>query len=151
MRGRQRTRWLGGIVDSMDTSLSKLQEIVKDRESWHATVHGVTKSWTWLSNWTAVLDLASQVALVIKNLPANAGDIKDMGSILESPMDRGACRLQSMGSQSVGHDWSDLAHRPRLPPHPLFLKVSRKQPEVCYHQGKGEKPKDYHWVDLFTR
>ena len=45
-RGKPRTRWLVGITDSMDMSLSELQEIVKGREAWHATVHGVTKSWT---------------------------------------------------------------------------------------------------------
>ena len=61
-RGRQRMRWLDGVIDSTDMSLSKLQEMVMNRETWRAAVHGVTKSQTWLSDWT------KQIFLRVRNM-----------------------------------------------------------------------------------
>ena len=60
-RGQQRMRWLYGITDSIDMGLGRLQDLVMDRKAWHAAIHGVTKSQTWLSNWTGTGNTSQQI------------------------------------------------------------------------------------------
>ena len=67
-RGWQRMKWLDGITGSMDVSLSRLKEVVKEKESWHPSVHRVTKSQTWLSDWATILHINQIHRVIIHNL-----------------------------------------------------------------------------------
>ena len=125
-RGQQRMRWLAGITDSMDMSLSKLQDIVKDRKAWHAAVHEVTKSQTWLSNWKQRWGKVFPGGASGKEPTCQCRRLRDMDSIpglgrstgegngssilaWTIPRTEESGGLHSIGLQKVRHRWGNLA------------------------------------------
>ena len=132
-RGQQRMGWLDGITDSMDMSLSKLWELVMDREAWSAAVHGVAKSWTRLSDWTEPLFLGRTVFLLDSKQPAITvpNHIESSFQVhmtscptrLNAPSGQATCLIVGGGCHTMRQACGILISPPGTEPIPFALEV----------------------------
>ena len=116
-RGQQRMRWLYDVTDSMNVSLSKLQEIVKDQEAWRATVHGITKSRAWPSNQTTTIGL-SPTAIIFIHLDSGSQSAvprlatASLGNLLTNAHSQPLLKISWIWNSRGFHDHSVLTHFP---------------------------------------
>ena len=134
-RGRQRTRWLDGITNSMDVSFGKLWQLVMDREAWHAAVHGVAKSQTQLSDWLNWYDtLGFPGGSVVKNLPANAGRwVQSLGR--EDPLEKKMATHSSILLSGKSHGQRSLVSCKSKGSQRVRQDLATKQQQQIRHFG----------------
>ena len=132
-RGWQRMRWLDGITDLMDRSLSKVQKMVKDRETWRAAVHGVTKSWTQMNNWTTTTDLLCSLA-----------DTVTSHNLYNSPNYFIQCLLLSPQSCLTPYDPMDCSP-PGSSVHGILQRRILEWVAIFFSRGSSQS-RDWTWV-----